>query len=71
MKYLDHRYEFLQMFRGTLYHPKNEEFPTKQQIGDLKNVFEKFGAVCERACQLVRVVSTPCSTTTLLARPGE
>lgn len=55
MKYLDRRYELLQTFRGTLYHPTNAEFPIKQQIAekiagsgisyrDLKNVFEKFGA---------------------------
>ena len=54
MKYLDRRYELLQTFRGTLYHPTNAEFPInrllKKIVGsgisyqDLINVFEKFGA---------------------------
>ena len=32
MKYLDRRYELLQTFLGTLYHPANAEFPIKPQI---------------------------------------
>ena len=55
MKYLDCRYDLLQTFRGTLYHPTNGKFPIKQHIAekiagsgisyrDLKKVFEKFGA---------------------------
>ena len=70
MKYLDHRYELLQMFRGTLYHPTNTEFPIKQQMAekiagndisyrDLKNVFETFGAK-----GLVGILSLPPSSTT-------
>ena len=70
MKYLDHRYELLQTFQGTLYHPTNAEFPIKQQIAekiggsgisyrDLKNVFEKF-----RAKGLVGILSLPPSSTT-------
>ena len=70
MKYLDRRYELLQTFRGTLYHPTNAEFPIKQQIAekiagsgisyrDLKNVFETFGAK-----GLVGVLSLPPSSTT-------
>ena len=70
MKYLDRRYELLQTFRGTLYHPTNAEFPIKQQIAekiarsgisyrDLKNVFEKFGAK-----GLVGVLSLPPSSAT-------
>ena len=70
MKYLDRRYELLQTFRGTLYHPTIAEFPNKQQIAekiarsgisyrDLKNVFEKFGAK-----GLVGVLSLPPSSTT-------
>ena len=69
MIYLDRRYELLQTFRGTLYHPTNAEFPIKQQIAekiagsgisyrDLKNVFEKFGAK-----GLVGVLSLPPSST--------
>ena len=34
IKYLDRRYELLQTFRGTLYHPTNAEFPMKQQIAE-------------------------------------
>ena len=34
MKYLDRRYELLQTFRGTLYHPTNTEFSIKQQIAE-------------------------------------
>ena len=70
MKYLDRRYELLQTFRGTLYHPTNAEFPIKQQIAekiagsgisyqDLKNVFKKFGAK-----GLVGVLSLPPSSAT-------
>ena len=70
MKYLDRRYELLQTFRGTLYHPTNAEFPIKQQIAekitgsgisyrDLQNVFEKFGAK-----ELVGVLPLPPSSTT-------
>ena len=69
IKYLHCRYELLQKFRGTLYHPTNAEFPIKQQIAekiagsgisyrDLKNVFEKFGAK-----GLVGVLSLPPSST--------
>ena len=54
LKYLDRRFELLQTFRGTLFHPTNTEFPIKQQMTekiagsgipyqDLRNVFEKFG----------------------------
>ena len=32
MNYLNTRYELLQRFRETIYHPRNAEFPTKQQI---------------------------------------
>lgn len=75
MKYLDRRYELLQTFRGTLYHPTNAEFPIKQQIAekiagsgisyqDLKNVFEQFGAK-----GLVGVLSLPpCSATSKAPR---
>ena len=70
MKYLDRRYELLQTFCGTLYHPTNAEFPIKQQIAekiagsgisyqDLKNVFETFGAK-----GLVGVLSLPPSSAT-------
>ena len=70
MIYLDRRYELLQTFRGTLYHPTNAEFPIKQQIAekitgsgisyrDLQNVFEKFGAK-----ELVGVLPLPPSSTT-------
>ena len=70
MKYFDRRYELLQTFRGTLYHPTNGEFPIKQEIAekiagsgisyqDLKNVFEKFGAK-----GLVGVLSLPPSSAT-------
>ena len=70
MKYLGHRYELLQTFRGTLYHPTNAEFPIKQQIAekiagsgisyqDMKNVFKKFGAK-----GLVGVLSLPPSSAT-------
>ena len=69
-KYLDRRYELLQTFRGTLYHPTNAEFPIKQQIAekiagsgisyrDLKNVFERF-----EAKGLVGVSSLPPSSAT-------
>ena len=69
-KYLDRRYELLQTFRGTLFHPTNAEFPIKQYIAekiagsgisyrDLKNVFEKFGAK-----GLVGVLSLPPFTAT-------
>jgi len=72
-RYLDRRHDLLQTFRGTLFHPKNAEFPIPQQTAqkiagtgisyrDLKNVFEKF-----RAKGLVGVLSMPPSSTTCKA----
>ena len=69
VKYVDRRYELLQTYRGTLYHPTNAKFPIKQHISeiiagsgisyrDLVNVSEKFAAK-----GLVGVLSLPPSST--------